>query len=95
MQDMKSFRKTIRSEIGHVCDNIKRLEFMASRLRGPFKREIRRELAALKRFRDHVLRHIRQLRLTGKPMCVNTAQRIKEEVMRIRGGCQALEAQLR
>ncbi len=95
MQDMKAFRKAIRLEIGHVCDNIKRLEFMAARLRGPLKREIRRELAALKRFRDHVLRRIHRLRLTGKPMCANTAQRIKEEVLRIRGGCQALEAQLR
>jgi hypothetical protein len=95
MQDMKAFRKAIRLEIGHLCDNIKRLEFMASRLRGPMRREIRRELAVLKRFRDHVLRRIRQLRLTGKPMCVNTAQRIKEEIARMRGGCHALEAQLR
>lgn len=95
MQDIKAFRKSIRIEIGMLTDTIKRLEYVVMRMRGQRKRHFREQLSSLKRLKDKVMRSILQMRLLGKPLCLTTAKKVKEDVHRIRLGCHTLEAQLR
>jgi hypothetical protein len=99
MQDVKTFRKMLRQEIGYVADALRKLEHQSAHLRGKRRREMRLRLSLLKRVRHHLMQRVLSLRVADsgegrKGLCPQMARRLHARLHRLRDDCRMMQAEM-